>query len=164
MDVGDGGLHPLDDLRDVGLVVLVVEGIGLRHAHHVAGLDLAGGDEAEDFELTFALLDEFGVGFIPGGVALEDEELEAKTGAAFLDEIGRPGAEVLDAADLDFLGMNVDPVVGEAVFLRDDEGDGEEVAVVEEFADADPDVEQAESGDQAAYPALVGDVVDGGVG
>jgi hypothetical protein len=64
-------------------------------------------------------------------VALEDEELEAEAGAAFLHHVGGPGAEVLDAPDLDFLGVDIDPVVGEAVFLRHHERDGEEVPVAE---------------------------------
>ena len=49
----------------------------------------------------------------------------------FLDEVGRPGPEVLDAPDLDVGRVDVDPVVREAGLLGDDQGDGEEVAVVQ---------------------------------
>src|SRR4051812_28502650 len=101
MDVRCAVIEPLDDASHVGLVVLVVERIRLRHPHHVAGLDLLRIDEAEDAQLALALLDEVLVGPAPGFVALEDEELEAEAGAALLDEIGRPRTEVLDAADLD---------------------------------------------------------------
>jgi hypothetical protein len=38
------------------------------------------------------------VGGVPEVVALEDGELEAEAGAVLLDEVGRPGAEVLDPA------------------------------------------------------------------
>src|SRR6478609_5687928 len=49
---------PVAQDRDVVLVVLVVDGIRLRHPHHVAGLDLARVGQAELLELTLALLDE----------------------------------------------------------------------------------------------------------
>ena len=54
-----------------------------------------------------------------------------EAGAAVLHEIGRPPAEVLDAADLHVGVVDVDPVVGEAVGLGDHERDRDEVAVAQ---------------------------------
>ena len=129
MHVGRVGLEPAPEHVDVVGVGLVVDRVGLGHAHHVAGLDLVGVDQPEGLQLPRAQGDEVLVGRRPELVALEHEVLEAEAGAAVLDQVRRPRAEVLDAADLDLGGVDVDPVVGEAGRLGHDQGDGEEVAV-----------------------------------
>ena len=125
--VGD----PVPQDRDVVLVVLVVDRIRLGHPHDVAGLDLARVGEDRVLQLALALLDEVLVGLRPHLVALVHEELEAEARAALLDEVRRPGPEVLDATDLHRGIVDVDPVVGERELQRHDERDGHEVPVRE---------------------------------
>ena len=83
------------------------------------------------YELALALLDQVVVGLGPHVVALVHEELEPQTRAPVLDQIRRPPPEVLDPSDLDRRVVDVDPVVGKAVRLGDDERDGDEVAVAQ---------------------------------
>ena len=112
-------------------VPVVVDGVGLGHAHHVSGLDRAGGDEVEVLEFPGAQGDEVLVAHGPQVVALVDEELEAEAGAALLDEVGGPGAEVLDAPDPHPGGVDVDPVVREAVLFRHHQRHREKVPVTQ---------------------------------
>ena len=62
-------------------------------------------------------------------VALVDEVLEPEARRAGADHPRRPRAEVLHPAEAHVGRVDVDPVVREPCRLRDDERDGEEVAV-----------------------------------
>ena len=68
-----------------------------------------------------ASADQLVIGRVPQAVALEAEVFEAEAGELLVrHHLRRPGAEVLDAADLDARLVDVDPVVGEQVRLVDD--------------------------------------------
>ena len=82
-------------------------------------------------ELARSLLDEVGIGLRPHPVAFVHEVLEAEARAAFLHHERRPRPVVLHATDLDVGVVDVDPVVGERVLLRDDERDRQVIAVVQ---------------------------------
>src|SRR6478736_1828136 len=98
--VGGAVGEPLAHALHVGLVAVVVEGVRLRDPHHVPGLDRRRGDQTDLAQLGRGEGDQVLVGHGPGLVTLEHEVLHAQAGAAFLDQVGRPGAEVLDAPDL----------------------------------------------------------------
>ena len=127
---GRVGLEPRPEHVDVGLVVLVVDRIGLGHPHDVAGLDVGGlhqarAPRAPALPCSIELL----VGGGPPLVALVDRVLEAEDVAAVLDHVRRPRAEVLDPHGLDLGVVDVDPVVGPRHLVGGhDEGDREEVA------------------------------------
>ncbi len=131
MHVGGVGRQPRPQDVDVGLVGVVVDGVGLGHAHHVAGLDHRRVDQAEGGQLPGAEGDQVVVGHLPQVVPLEHEVLQAQARAPVLHQVRRPGAEVLDAPQADVGRMDVDPVVGEARRLGHHQGDGQEVTVVE---------------------------------
>ena len=99
----------------VGLVVLVVHRIRLRHAHDVARLDLRRrrrGRCCASSRLPSSMRSSSAI--VHMLVALVHEVLEAEAGAPVLHHVRRPRPEVLDAADLDVGDVDVDPVVGEA--------------------------------------------------
>ena len=124
----------LDDVLDVAPVLGVVVRVRLGHAHHEASLDLVRLHEPELLELLGRERDEVIVRGRPELVALEHEVLQSEAGLVVLHHVRRPRAEVLDAADLDLRGVDVDPVVGERGRLGHDERDGEEVAVMQRVA------------------------------
>src|SRR3954454_21927472 len=99
VDVRRVGVEPATEHVDVLAVVLVVDRISLGDADDVAGLDVLRLHDAELLELPLAELDEVVVAPRPQVVALVDEVLETEAGAPVLDEVRRPGAEVLDPAD-----------------------------------------------------------------
>ena len=81
---------------------------------------------------TLGQLDEVVVRHRPQVVADEAEVLEADAGLVGVgDHPGRPGAEVLDAADPHVRLVDVDPVVREEIFAVDDQRDREEVAIAQ---------------------------------
>ena len=83
-------------------------------------------------QLLFRQLDQIRVGRIPEPVVLETEILEAVTGLVRIrHHLGRPGTEVLDAADLHARIVDVDPVVIEHVPFLQNQHDGEEVAILQ---------------------------------
>ncbi len=131
VNVGDIHGDPFSDDLNVMAVVLVVGRVCLRHPHDVAAFDRAVAYESEQLQFTGGERDQLVVELRPHVVALEDEELQTKTGPSFLDKVGRPGAIVLDPADLDTRVMDVDPVVGKAELGGDDERDGEVIAVAQ---------------------------------
>ena len=126
LEVGPEGVH-------MGTVFGVVNGVSVEFADHMAfeaKVGFFGEPEVGDF--GFGEVDEVGVGFRPEVVAAGAKVFHAEHGAgAFGNHVGGPVAEILDAADADFGGVDVDPIVGENVGLAAGEGDDEEVAVTQ---------------------------------
>ena len=125
-------VEALGDGIDVELVGVVVDRIGLGLAHHRAVDDIFGPGEAEltDFELGAG--DQVGIGHVPGVVTGIAEIFHAVAGGVRIGHhVGRPGLEVLDAADLDAGIVDIDPVVVEALLAAGDQPDDQEVAVAQ---------------------------------
>ena len=131
MDVGSFGIDPRTDRGHVVLVFEVVVRIRLRDTHHVAHFDILGSDESECLKLFRPEGNQILVRHRPDVIVLKDEVLETQARAAVLDHKGRPGSEVLDSADLDLGGVDVDPVVRKALVFRDDQGNGQKIAVMQ---------------------------------
>ena len=126
LEIGSEGVH-------MGTVFGVVDGVGVEFADHMAfeaEVGFFGETQAGDF--FFCKRNEFGIGHRPEVVAARAEVFHAERGAgAFGDHVGGPVAEILDAADADFGGVDVDPIVGENVGLAAGERDDEKVAVAQ---------------------------------
>ena len=115
----------------VGLVVLVVERVRLRHPHDVAGLDLRRVDQAEDAELALALLDSSSSGLFQVSSPSNTKNSSPRQVRPSFTRYGDHEPKFWMRPTLHLLGVHVDPVVREAVLLGHDERDGEEVAVAQ---------------------------------
>ena len=110
----------------------IIHRISFRHTDHSAVFNVRGFDKTERFQLTLTQLNQVRILHSPQPVALEAEVFQPQARElAVRHHLGRPGAEVLDAANLDAGLVDVDPVVGEQIGLVDDQRHGEEVAITQ---------------------------------
>ncbi len=124
--------EPVAQDVEVASVLGIVDRVGLGLADDDTPGDVSSLGEAELFDLPGREVDELVVGQGPGAVTAVAEVLHADGGSAGIgDEVGAPVAEVLDAANADVGGVDVEPVVGEEAGAADDEADEDEVAVSE---------------------------------
>ena len=152
-------LEILPDRRDVLAIVVVVDRIGLRLAHHAGVDDVALGDQSDLGDFLLRERDQLRVGRVPQAVALEAEIFEAEAAHAGLHHLGRPRAEILHPADLHGRIVDVDPVVGKEVGLSHHQRDGEEVAIAQRRAHAGARSASADLVDQFAHRRRRDDMV-----
>ena len=120
------------DRLHLGVVAVVVDRIRLRLADDMPVDDIATAHEAELLELARGQGNELVIARGPQPVPLETEVFEAVAGEVRIgDELRRPAPEVLHAPHLHAGVVDVDPVVFERLGGADDEGDGEEIPVLE---------------------------------
>ena len=110
--------------------VLVVDRIGLRHSNNDAVENILLADKAELHAFASGQVYQGLIVGVPQLIPRLHEIFESERGVGWIRHHGwTPILEVLDAADFDLGGVDVDPVVVEHVFLVDDEADREEIPV-----------------------------------
>ena len=120
--------------RDMRGVIVVVNRIRFLLPNDAAVEHVAFLGQADLHQLALGQFDQIFVFRIPEAVVLETEIFEAVTSfVGIRHHLGRPGTEVLDAADFDARVVDVNPVVIERVAVFQDQHDGEEVAVLQAF-------------------------------
>src|SRR6267378_3452427 len=127
--------EPIDERPNGGQAIAVagiVDRICFFVPEHAPILDVGSAGQPDLLELPLAQLDEIGIRHAPERIVLGTEVLQAEAGLAGVRyHVGTPVLEVLDAADPDLRGVDVDPVVREEGWLSHDQTDGEKVPVDE---------------------------------
>jgi hypothetical protein len=125
------GLQPRPNRLNVLTVRCVVHRVRLWHAHHVTLNNSSGGHQVQHVEFTFAEGNQVRIGAVPQSVAFIHEVFEPETGHPVLHHERRPRCKILDTAERYLWIVNVDPVVRERRFARDNKGHRDEVPMTE---------------------------------